>query len=115
MFYGISSEDNSVYGRFRWKTPKWINDKSERNQKYFFTKELEDAMCIIIWLTQKEPFNQSITKELKRNKVVNKKIKLKNLISFLDGDHLIIIGGRLKFANISLDVKVQVLASLWYH
>lgn len=89
---------------------RFLNMKKdpERLKQNLTTEEIQGALNICIRRIQEEEFSDEI-RNLKENKLVRNTSILKSLNPFMDDDHILRVGGRLRNADVDENLKHPVI------
>ncbi|XP_073964611.1 uncharacterized protein [Choristoneura fumiferana] len=88
---------------------RFLTRKQDRKQQAYLTlSELKDAKIQIIKLVQAQMFSEEI-ESIKKSKKISKTSKILGLDPFLDDHGLLRVGGRLKHAQISPEMKNPII------
>ena len=90
--------------RFIWNAD-WLGPYLQGPLQSF---ELQQALCVLVVLVQKERFSDEI-RALEANKDIDKKSSLCSLSPFLDAHGIIRVGGRLQSSNLSYEQRFPII------
>lgn len=90
------------------RRPFLLKKNVTKKEQYLTLQEIKQAKYMLIRYMQQEYFYQEIN-DLKKHKQVNSKSSIFNLNPYLDKDDILRVGGRLRNAYISNDMKYPIL------